>query len=144
MHTLSSVCMYVSMHAPITLLKILIDQLGSFQLKSAFIQPGAITGFLKYHSFFTFQSHNCIHSQKGRNMFHPVTHPNTWVALPLFVPSTHHSHHPSPSHSFIPGLKPSFSANPYHQTVYRYFRAYPFLLFSSSFLKNFLAFGSVR
>ena len=28
------------------------------------------------------------------------------------VPSTHHSHQPSPTHSFIPGLKPSFSANP--------------------------------
>ena len=27
-------------------------------------------------------------------------------------PSTQHSHHPSPLHSFIPGLKPSFSANP--------------------------------
>ena len=39
-----------------------------------------------------------------------------------------HCHHPSPLHSFIPGLKPSFSANPSHRslpgipwTVYRYF-----------------------
>jgi len=31
--------------------------------------------------------------------------------FPPSVPSTHHSHHPSPRHSFIPGLKPSFSAN---------------------------------
>jgi len=50
---------------------------------------------------------------------------------------------PSPTHSFIPGLKPSFSENPSHcsfsfffrtdyiipQTVYCYFGAYPFLLF---------------
>ena len=65
------------------------------------------------------------------------THPVLWVALPPSVPSTHHSHHPSPHHSFIPGLKPSFSANPslrshpffftIAQTVYCYFWAYPFL-----------------
>ena len=51
---------------------------------------------------------------------------------------------PSPTHSFIPGLKPSFSANASHcslsfsssglttwtpQTVYCYFCAYLFLLF---------------
>jgi len=55
---------------------------------------------------------------------------------------------PSPTLSFIPGLKPSFSANPSHcsfsfssglttwisQTVYCYFWAYPFLLFSFSVL----------
>jgi len=33
-----------------------------------------------------------------------------WVALPPLVPSTHHSHHPSTLHYFIPGVKPSFSA----------------------------------
>ena len=27
------------------------------------------------------------------------------------------SHHPSPLHSFIPGLKPSFSANPSHRSL---------------------------
>ena len=37
------------------------------------------------------------------------------------VPSTHHSHHPSPLHSFTPGLKLSFSANPSHHSL-------PFLL----------------
>ena len=42
------------------------------------------------------------------------------VALPPSVPSTRHSHHPSPLHSFIPGLKPSFSANPSY-------RSFPFL-----------------
>ena len=34
------------------------------------------------------------------------------------VPSTHHSHHPSPLHSFTPGLKLSFSANPSHHTYH--------------------------
>ena len=33
------------------------------------------------------------------------------VALLSLVPLTHHSHHPSPPHSFIPGLKPSCIAN---------------------------------
>jgi len=55
---------------------------------------------------------------------------------------------PSPTLSFIPDLKPSFSANPSHcsifyffttdyvilQIVYCYFWAYPFLLFSFSVL----------
>ena len=31
-----------------------------------------------------------------------------WVALLPSVPSTHHSHHPPPLHSFVPGLKPFF------------------------------------
>ena len=44
-----------------------------------------------------------------------------WVALPPSVLSTHHSHHPSPRHSFIPALKPSFPANPSHCSL-------PFLL----------------
>jgi len=45
------------------------------------------------------------------------------VALPPSVPSTHHSHHQSPLHSFNPGLglKPPFSENPSH-------RSFPFLL----------------
>jgi len=37
--------------------------------------------------------------------------------LPPPVPSTHHSHHPSPLYSFIPGLKPSFSANHSHYSL---------------------------
>ena len=40
-----------------------------------------------------------------------LTHLVLWV-----VPSTHQSHHPSLLHSFIPGLKPSFSANPSHRS----------------------------
>ena len=64
---------------------------------------------------------------------------------------------PSPTHSFIPGLKPSFSANPSHCSLsfflrdwlrdspdfYSYFWAYPFLLFSFLFL-HFLVVVSVR
>jgi len=42
------------------------------------------------------------------------------AVLPL-VPSTHHSYHLSPPHSFTPGIKPSFSANPSHRSL-------PFLL----------------
>ena len=45
-------------------------------------------------------------------IFPILTHPVLSVALPPSVPSTHHSHHQSPLHSFTPGLKPSFSANP--------------------------------
>ena len=37
-----------------------------------------------------------------------VAHPVLSVTLPPSVPSTHHSHHPSPLHSFIPSLKPFF------------------------------------
>jgi len=37
------------------------------------------------------------------------------------VPSTHHSRYPSPLHSVIRDLKPSFSANPFHRSL-------PFLL----------------
>jgi len=52
----------------------------------------------------------------------PVRHHAVlWVALPPLVPSIHHSHYPSPLHSFTPGLKPSFSANPSHWSL-------PFLL----------------
>jgi len=65
---------------------------------------------------------------------------------------------PSPTHSFIPGLKPSFSANLSHhslsffssgltawipQTVYCYFWAYLFLLLSFSVL-HFLVVGSMH
>ena len=38
----------------------------------------------------------------------------------LSVPSTHHSHHPLPLHSFIPDLKPSFSANPSHHSFFSF------------------------
>ena len=37
-------------------------------------------------------------------------------------PSTHHFHHPSPLHSFIPGLKLSFSANPSTVAYHFFFR----------------------
>jgi len=50
-----------------------------------------------------------------------LTRPILWVALAPSVLSTHHSYHPSPIHSFIPGLKPSFSANPSNSSL-------PFLL----------------
>jgi len=50
-----------------------------------------------------------------------LTHPIFWVALPPFIPSTHHSHRLSSPHSFIPGLKLSFSAN-------LSYRSLPFLL----------------
>ena len=65
-----------------------------------------------------------------------LTHPVLWVALP---PSTHHSRHRSPPHSFIPGLKPFFSALTARiaQTVYCYIWAYPVLLFSFSFFSIF-------
>jgi len=46
-----------------------------------------------------------------------LPHPVVWVALPPSVPSTHHFHHLSPLHSFIPGLKPSFSANLSHNSL---------------------------
>ena len=78
--------------------------------------------------------------------------------LPL-VPSTHHSYHPSPFHSFITGLKPSFSANPFHRSlpffiqdwlhgfprlftdISEHVRFYFFIFFSFS---PFLVIGSVR
>ena len=44
-----------------------------------------------------------------------LTHPVLWVAFSLSVPSTHHSHRPSPLHSS--GLKPSFFANPSHRSL---------------------------
>ena len=34
-----------------------------------------------------------------------LPHPVVWVALAPSVPSTHHSHHPSPLHSFTPGCQ---------------------------------------
>jgi len=46
-----------------------------------------------------------------------LTHLVLWVALLPLVPSTHHSHHLSPLHSFTPGLKSSFSANPSHSSL---------------------------
>ena len=76
----------------------------------------------------------------------------------LLILSTHHSHHPSPLHSFIPGLKPSFSANPSHLSLLFLLHDWlhwllglftdtsehmRFFIFSSSFL-HLLVFGSVR
>ena len=46
-----------------------------------------------------------------------LPHPVLWVAFPPSSSSTHHSHHPSPLHSFIPGLKLSFSANLSHHSL---------------------------
>jgi len=85
---------------------------------------------------------------------------NTWVATRyltvLFVPSSFISF-PSPTHSFIPGLKPSFFCKSLPQQTflfffrtdcmdspdfYFYFWAYPFLLFSFSVL-HFLVVVSV-
>jgi len=45
------------------------------------------------------------------------THPILRVALLPLVPVTRHSRHPSPHHTFIPGLKPFFSANPSHRSL---------------------------
>jgi len=39
------------------------------------------------------------------------------IKVIIKMASTHQSHHPSPLHSFIPGLKPSFSANPSHRSL---------------------------
>ena len=75
-----------------------------------------------------------------------LTHLVLWVALPPSVPVTRHSHRLSTSHSFIPGLKPFLQILPtvaslfssgltplIPRTVYRYFWAYQFLLFSFLF-----------
>ena len=66
---------------------------------------------------------------------------------------------PSPTHSFVPDVKPPSSPNPYHcnpsfpfrelttwipRTVHCYFWAYPFLLFSFFSVLHFLVVGSVR
>ena len=84
-------------------------------------------------------------------------HPVLWVAFPPSVPSIHHSHHPSLPYSFIPGLNPSFSANPSHRSLPfllpDWLHRFPglftatlehirFLLFSFSVF-HFLVFGSV-
>ena len=45
-----------------------------------------------------------------------LTRPGLLVALPPSAALTHHYHYPSPLHSFIPGLKPSFSANDSHRS----------------------------
>jgi len=71
-----------------------------------------------------------LRQPRTRPLISPIlTHRVLWVALytvPLIGlgkseystgPSTHHSHHPSPAHSFIPGLKPSFSVNPSHRSL---------------------------
>jgi len=60
------------------------------------------------------------HFQPRTNLFN-LTHLVLRVALLPSVPSTHHTYRPSRPHSFIPGLKPSFSASPFHCSL-------PFLL----------------
>ena len=80
---------------------------------------------------------NSCHLSVNHSLISPIlTHPVLWVALRPSVPSTHHSHHPLPLYS--PGL---ISRIP--RTVYRYFWAYPFLVFSF-FVFHFLVVGSVR
>jgi len=47
-----------------------------------------------------------------------LTHPaSSFSDIPQSVPSTHHSHHPSPFHCFVLGLKPSFSANVFQNSI---------------------------
>ena len=48
---------------------------------------------------------------------HALNSPVLRVALSPLVPSSDNSHHPSPLHSFIPGLKTSFSADPSHGSL---------------------------
>jgi len=76
-----------------------------------------------------------------------LIHPVLRVAILPLILATHHSHHPPPLHSFIPGLKssllqilPIVASRFFSRTestdspnYYRYFWAYPFLFFSSSF-----------
>ena len=63
-----------------------------------------------------------VHSQTLLLPLSAFTHyDSNWIFCAPSVPSTHHSHHPSLPHCFIPGLKPSFSANPSHCNL-------PFLL----------------
>jgi len=50
--------------------------------------------------------------------FFPNNEAVLWMALPPSVPSTHHSHQPSPLYSFTPGLKLSFSANLSHHSLH--------------------------
>ena len=50
-----------------------------------------------------------------------LPHPFLWVAFPPSAPLANHSHHPSPLHSSIPGLKLSFSTN-------RSYHSLPFFL----------------
>ena len=76
-----------------------------------------------------------------------LIHPVLRVAILPLILATHHSHHPPPLHSFIPGLKSSLlqilpivascffsrTESTDSPNYYRYFWAYPFLFFSSSF-----------
>ena len=83
--------------------------------------------------------------------YRTVRHAMRWiVVVTISIPSL--------PHSFIPGLKPSFSANPSHRslffffrltpriprTVYRYFWAYPFFSFLFFSVFHFVVVGSVR
>ena len=49
-----------------------------------------------------------------------LNHPILRVAFHLLVQSTHHSHHPSPLHSFIPGLT-LFSVDPSHRRLFFFY-----------------------
>ena len=76
-----------------------------------------------------YKLYNCYHIlQQCINMrLTPDIHSNSDSSNPLSgtspsVPLTHHSHHPSPPHSFIPGLKPYFSANPSHRSLHLFFK----------------------
>ena len=65
--------------------------------------------------------------------------------LPTSVSPTHHSHHPSPPHSFIPGLKPSSSANPSRRNLpfplHDRLRGFPGLFADTSVLIRFFKFS---
>jgi len=91
-------------------------------------------------------------NQTITHQFCPIlTRPILWVALPPLVRSTHHSHYPLPVHShsrlktflfsksFPPSLSSSGLTPRIPWTVYWYFWAYPFLLFSFSVF-HFLCF----
>ena len=66
-------------------------------------------------------------NQFPASFHHPCTNlsnsdsPSAMSVTSPLVSSTRHSRHPSPLHSFVPGLKHSFSANPSHHN-------FPFLL----------------
>jgi len=71
-----------------------------------------------FHIFCLAQSFNVLMPNINTHMHAHATARNCQFPS---VPLAHHSHHPSPPHSFIPGLKLSFSANPSQHNL-------PFLL----------------
>jgi len=72
-----------------------------------------------FHIFCLAQSFNVLMPNINTHMHAHATARNCQFPS---VPSAHHSHHPSPPHSFIPGLKLSFSANPSQRTLLFFFR----------------------